>query len=265
MSVSILYCSCYMYRALWAPFRVGLERYWPDRPYPFYLCTDGPLDDIKGQVGDTQVLHSKEPADNTRNYIARVLSYLQSVSTKYVLFWYDDMFLSGPVQTKAVEDAVARMDADPRIKVIKLSSCSSRFTGNIQGAFQEAHPSDSYILNVQPSLLDREFLLEVLREVNLQPNLNGPSDYEVYGTESALKRPYVYLRSLVDLVPVFRDGGVVRAGIVDAEARAFLAREGLSLPTDDRGCIYDSRDPALTATLNPQLKQELRNWYSIVV
>ncbi len=260
--VSILYCSCYMYRALWSPFYMLLNRYWPDCPYPIYLGTDGPLEEIRAQMGDARVLHYDSVADNTKNYIARIISYLESLSTKQVLFWYDDLFLSGPVQTAAVESAVARMNADPQIKIIKLSTRSVPFTGELDGTFQRAQPTDSYILNVQPSLVDREFLIEILREA---PNTNGPSDYEISGTASAQRRPYTYLRSVEDLVPIVRDGGILCSGIIVDEVRPFLEREGITIPTDDRGCIYDSRNPALISTLNPQLKQQLRDRYHISV
>jgi hypothetical protein len=258
-----------MYRALWTPFLTLKARYWPTANVPLYLCTDGPIEGIRAIVGDLPVLHSDVPADNTRNYITRVISYLRSITTPYVVFWYDDMFLSGPVQTEAFANAVRLMETDPRINLIKLSACSYPFTGDIHrtpyGQFQQARSSDSYILNVQPSIVNRSFLLNVLIEVDRVPDKNGPSDYETHGTEIAKRLPGFYLRSLTDILPVFRDGGVVRSGILDADARAFLEREGLSIPTDDRGCIYDSRDPTLTATLNPQLKWELQAWYGISV
>jgi hypothetical protein len=259
-----------MYRSLWVPFFELKERYFNDPSIPVYLGTDGPPDELRALIPSTVTLLSyPEPANNNTNYIQRVLHYLKSISTKYVLFWYDDMFLSGPVDRSALMDAYTLMNTDDRVKLIKLSRHSYPFTGSMHttplGTFQQSSLSDPYVLNVQPTLFDRAFLLRVLEVADTHPTKNGPSDFETHGSDAARGLQFLYLRSVTDIVPIFSDGGVVRSGIVYPEARAFLERERITINTYENHCIYDLTKTSNTETLNPQLKLELREWFSITV
>ncbi len=269
MSISILYCSCYMYRSLWTPFMELKRRYFNNDSIQMYICTDGPLDGIRAKVGDLPILHYHDPANNNTNYITRVISYLRRIDTKYVIFWYDDMFLTAPVDWASFNDALALMEATPQVKLVKLSQCSWPFSGAIlqsgETCFQAASPADPYVMNVQPTLFDREFLLNVMEEVDKNPSKNGPSDFESFGTPIAVGKPFVYLRSMHNTIPVFGDGGVVRGGVVFPEAQAFLDKEGVRIETCERNCIYDIREKANTDTLNQHLKYELGAWFNIHV
>ncbi len=269
MNVSVLYCSCYMYRNLWKPFFESKARYFKNDSIPFYIGTDGPLEAIRELVPGVPILHYSERANNNTNYIDRVISYLESIDTKYVIFWYDDMFLSGDVDWTAFKQAYDLMEQNPGIKLIKLSKCSVKFSGRriatSGGAvFQLATSDDSYIMNVQPTLFDRQFLLDTMKKVNLHDNKNGPSDFETHGTTIAKQSPFLYLRSDQDIIPIFHEGGVVRSGIITPEARAFLQREGLHVPVYENNCIFDLSDQANKDTLNHQLKLEL-TWFNINV
>jgi hypothetical protein len=270
MNVSILYCSCYMYRTLWSPFFQLKERYFNDPSIPVYLGTDGSEEGVRACLPPgVTLLRYPEPANNNTNYITRVRWYLRSIPSKYVVFWYDDMFLSAPVDRDAFAKACALMNTDHRVKLIKLSLHSYPFTGETYstplGTFQRSSSTDPYVLNVQPAVFDREFLLSVLDEVDRVAVKNGPSDFETHGTSVAGRLPYLYLRSTSDILPILNDGGVVRSGIVYPEARAFLDREGIAIQTYGQNCIYDLSDPSNTNTLNPQLKLELREWFRITV
>lgn len=270
MNVSILYCSCFMYRTLWRPFFQLKARYFNDPSIPVYLGTDGSPDEIRDALPEgITLLRYPETANNNTNYISRVRWYLESIPTKYVIFWYDDMFLSAPVDRESFAKAYALMDSDDRVKLVKLSLHSYPFTGETYttalGTFQRASPSDSYVLNVQPTMYDRAFLLAVMNEVDKQVVKNGPSDFETHGTVVAKRFPYIYLRSATDIVPILNDGGVVRSGIVYPEARAFLEREGIAIKTYENNCVYDLSDKSNTDTLNHQLKLELREWFHITV
>jgi hypothetical protein len=267
MSVSIVYCSCYMYRSLWTPFIELKRKYFNNNSIQMYLCTDGPLEEIRAKMGDIPILHYGERANNNTNYMTRVVSYLKRIDTKYVIFWYDDMFLTGMVDWESFNDAHTLMEANPEVKLIKLSECSFPFSGKtIQAGsttFQLATPQDGYIMNVQPTLFDRAFLLDVMEEVDTNPTTNGPSEFETMGTRIAAQKPFIYLRSLKNTIPIFGEGGVVRAGILFPAAQAFLQKEGIDIDLCDKNCIYDTTEKSNTDTLNHQLKLELRELFNI--
>jgi hypothetical protein len=258
-----------MYRSLWTPFMELKRKYFNNDSIQMYLCTDGPLEEIRVKMGDIPILHYGERANNTTNYIKRVISYLKRIDTKYVIFWYDDMFLSGMVDWISFNDAHALMEANHTIKLIKLSECSFPFSGKrIEGVstiFQLATPQDSYIMNVQPTLFDRAFLLDIMEEIDKNPPIDGPSDFETIGTNIAAQKPFIYLRSLKNTIPVFSDGGVVRAGILFPAAQAFLEKEGINIELCDKNCIYDITEKSNTDTLNRHLKLELHDWFNISV
>jgi hypothetical protein len=138
------------------------RRYFNNDSIKMYLCTDGPLEEIRAKMGDIPILHYGELANNNTNYMTRVASYLKRIDTKYVIFWCDDMFLTGPVDWASFSDAHTLMEANPHVKLIKLSECSWPFGGRTIEAgstlFQLATPRDAYIMNVQPTLFDRAFL-----------------------------------------------------------------------------------------------------------
>jgi hypothetical protein len=245
------------------------RRYFNNDSIKMYLCTDGPLEEIRAKMGDIPILHYGELANNNTNYMTRVASYLKRIDTKYVIFWCDDMFLTGPVDWASFSDAHTLMEANPHVKLIKLSECSWPFGGRTIEAgstlFQLATPRDAYIMNVQPTLFDRAFLLDVMEEIDRNSPSNGPSDFESTGTIIAAQKPFIYLRSLKNIVPVFREGGVVRAGILFPAAQEFLQKEGIDIELCDKNCIYDVREKSNTDTLNPHLKIELHEWFHISV
>lgn len=267
MNISIVYVSCFMYRNLWRPFLELKLKYIGDK-IPFYLCTDGPIDEILKITPGVNVLHFDKPANNNTNYITRLIHYLKKVDTKYVLFWYDDMFPTDTVRWPIVEEIYAHMESNPTVKLVKCSIHSSPFRGNTYtigtNVFTQSSPSDGYVMNVQPTVFDRTFLLDVMEEVDRSTVKNGPSDFETIGTEIAIRKGYVYLKSQTDIIPVFGDGGVVRAGILLPEANEFLKNHNIHVETYAKNCIYDVYDKANTDTLNDQLKLELR-WFNIHV
>lgn len=255
-----------MYRKLWVPFLQLKDRYFKNREIPLYLCTDGTKEDIP--EGVESILYN-ERANNNTNYLKRVVYYLRNLKTKYVLFWYDDMFLSGEVDWSSYTDAYNLMEATPNVKLVKLSNCSTNFTGRKllfgKTIFQQSAPHDDYVFNVQPTLFDRAFLLDVLERADKNPDKNGPSDFETIGTNIAKTMPYLYFRSETNIVPVFHEGGVVRSGIVYPDAITFLQKEGIHIELFDKNCIYDLSDSTNTSTLNHQLKWELSTWFQIRV
>lgn len=267
MNLSIVYVSCFMYRNLWTPFLDLKLKYIGDK-VPFYLCTDGPIHEITKIAPGVNVIHFNETANNNTNYITRLLHYLRNIDTKYVLFWYDDMFPTANIRWSLIEKVYAHMEANPNVKLVKCSIHSSPFHGPSYAiddiVLTQASSNDGYVMNVQPTIFDRTFLLNVMEEVDKSKVKNGPSDFETIGTTIAKQKGYIYLRSQTDIVPIFSDGGIVRAGIVVPEAFPFLKNHNLRIETFDKNCIYNIHDKGNTDTLNDQLKLELR-WFNIHV
>jgi hypothetical protein len=99
--------------------------------------------------------------DNTKNYIARIISYLEIPLDEARSFsWYDDLFLSGPVQTAAVR-VRSRTDepSSPRLRSLVVSARSVPFTGELDGTFQRAQPH-GFVYLERPAFSRRSGVLD---------------------------------------------------------------------------------------------------------
>jgi hypothetical protein len=101
-SCSALILSCDRYQDLWRPCLEIHERYWPDCPYPIYLCSDS----VPGGRGRVQSLL----AGPGLSWSDSLRSLLRQVDTPYVLLLLEDFFLTRRVQTDRVERALEALD-----------------------------------------------------------------------------------------------------------------------------------------------------------
>jgi hypothetical protein len=88
------------YRAAWPPFRHGLNKYWPDCPFPVVFLTN----------------HAEAPCGTTvrvgdvNDCYTKLRMGLDRIDTPYVVFMHDDFWIKAPVKTAAILDYIALMD-----------------------------------------------------------------------------------------------------------------------------------------------------------
>jgi hypothetical protein len=100
--VTLLVLSCDKYADLWAPYLSVLDRYWPDRPQPLALVSNGRS---LNRAGVGQILVGPD-----RSWSETLLAALESVTTEYVLLLLDDLFLIAPVDTAKVMANIVWLD-----------------------------------------------------------------------------------------------------------------------------------------------------------
>lgn len=98
--IAVLVVSCDRYSDLWIPFFKCFFKYWPDCPFQVYLGTNHKV------LQDTRV--STIAIGDDRSYSENLWAMLQQVREQWVIFWVDDRFISGPVDTATVTRLVSQ-------------------------------------------------------------------------------------------------------------------------------------------------------------
>lgn len=95
-SVAVLVVSCDKYADLWRPFFDLFFRYWSDCPFPIYLLSNTTSVDIPGVQG---ILVGPDVS-----WSDGLLRALTKIEENYVFMFLEDLFLTGPVDTAAIEE-----------------------------------------------------------------------------------------------------------------------------------------------------------------
>ncbi len=88
--VVVLVLTCDRYSMTWPPFCHGMEKYWPDRPWPMHAITnflDFPCADETIKVGDD------------KGWSSNIIRALEICEAPILLAVHDDFWLTGPVRT----------------------------------------------------------------------------------------------------------------------------------------------------------------------
>ena len=98
-SVAVLVVSCDKYADLWRPFFDLFFHYWSDCPFPVYLLSNSATVDIAGVRG----IHVGPDA----SWSDGLLRALAQIEENYVFLFLEDLLLTEPVDTAAVETVLA--------------------------------------------------------------------------------------------------------------------------------------------------------------
>lgn len=165
--LTILVSSYDVFAATWPPCWHGLQKYWPDRPWPLRFITNH-LDAPCGnpiKVGDDE------------NWTQTTRIALQSVDTPYVFWMHDDCWICGPVDTPALIRWAKLMDTDG-INYIKTAPSHNE---PVDGTAPYGHglvvsPKDyMYRTALGPALWRVAAFLDTLRDGE------SPWSFEVHG------------------------------------------------------------------------------------
>ena len=272
--ISLMYTTCYTYKSLWEPF-LKLKNKYIDNTIPTYFCTDE-IKDYKLNDNNIKVLtygHKSNFGVNG-NYYKRMLYYLHNIDTDYILYFYDDMFPLAKVDMNKLNAFVDIMNTNDNIKIIKLSThsfpCYNGTLVNYNGIdFMKANNAlDSYIMNVQPILIKKDFFIDVIYYCMFNNTIHQNGGMEIYGTEYFKNNDeFICLRIIDDIIVVNDNGGIVRSGVITDETKNMLKeKEDIDIQTYENNMIfkltqdeYDNLGNQLKevyANLNIQIKPE---------
>lgn len=96
--ISFLVVSCDAYNDLWNPFFSCFFKYWPDCPYPIYLASNN------ATYPDERVKMINIGPD--KDYSSNLIDILDKIDTPWVIFWFEDAFISKKVDTFYIMELV---------------------------------------------------------------------------------------------------------------------------------------------------------------
>ena len=159
---------------LWEGFFTALKYQWPDFDMPIVLNTEAKKYSFPGLNIKTLSLYSngKKVA-----WARRLIETLKCIDTEYILFFLDDFWLDGRVDTAFFKKCCQWMHDSPDVAVLSFQSTNGR---NIRDGrfnrFERRPQKGEYRMNCQAALWRREKLISYLR-----PHEN-PWEWELYGS-----------------------------------------------------------------------------------
>lgn len=109
----ILVVSCDKYADCWTPFSDCMRKFWPDCPYPVYLCTES------GEP-ENGAVYSKVFHEQTQIWTARVRKACEKIKESHILVVLEDQWPSLPVSTATVQNILGLMQSQENIGIVYL-------------------------------------------------------------------------------------------------------------------------------------------------
>jgi hypothetical protein len=168
----ILVPSCYNYRDCWKPFCKLLNKYWPKRKFLTILVTDI-YKDVEWE-GDS-IIELKKDLGWCRN-LSTAIRQESLGGVKNILLLQEDFFLSGPVDTEAIDRAIRYLDADPIVGCFRLYPCPGPDSETGEPGIGLVHKDAPYAVSCQAAIWKTDYILRILDQ------FDTPWEFEILGT-----------------------------------------------------------------------------------
>lgn len=100
--VTVLISSFQGYSDAWPGVIHGLNKYWPDCPWPIYLTTDA------GELKDDRI--RLMVVEGGKDWSTGLLNAVRSIQTPYVMYFQEDYWIMAPVDTQKMETYVDHLE-----------------------------------------------------------------------------------------------------------------------------------------------------------
>ena len=224
----ILVVSCDKYADCWTPFSDCMRKFWPDCPYPVYLCTES------GEP-ENGAVYSKVFHEQTQIWTARVRKACEKIKESHILVVLEDQWPSLPVSTATMP----------------LWQQNSHF--------YLLPPETPYRMSVVPAIWDRDFLLTAFHE-----DLSA-WDFERVGSFEKSTYSKTVLVTVDRVFARVCETGAVMQGKWLRGVAAFAKENNLKIDFSKRETL-SSKDlflkdcKSFVYNLNPALIVKIQNW-----
>lgn len=172
--VTIVVNTCDSYADVLGLFFCGLNRFWPDCPYPIVINAEMRKYDYSAGV------HNYFADDGVDDWGKRLCLTLDSIQSEYVLMLYDDFVLNSFVNNDYVSDALNRLRSEEKAVVAYLIDISLPLkSSNGIELFQEIKDRVDFKLNSAPAIWRKKYLM------NYVAPGDTPWAWEVFGSYRA--------------------------------------------------------------------------------
>jgi hypothetical protein len=182
--LTILVSSADTYEDCWDPFFLLFKKFWPDCKFPIVLITEQKDYGFEG-LNLTAAKIGRMPDGNRWPFSDAVIEALKKIETKYILWTLDDLFLTGPVESRKIEDLVRRMSEKDytHIHLTPNARTKRAYLPSSEPDLWTLSSNYRYRLSLLNGLWNRKRFLTYLR-----PGEN-PWQVEIFGSRRACKRP----------------------------------------------------------------------------
>jgi len=258
-----MYLTCNLYSELWLPYLKLIKKYL-EFSFDIYLCTDidiNPdlLKEIKKYNIKILIYGHLSNISSGGNLYKRITYYLNNINNNNIFVNIDDMLPSAIIKEKSINEIVDILNKNDNIKIIKLSTSSEPYTGSIvqynSKKFTMANTlkPDSYIFNVQPFCIKKNFFIDFLSfcELNYKKynikHLNGGLEI-LGGYYFKNNHPnFIALRIVENICSFYGEPyGVVKAGVIYKNSDKILKdRENIDLKLYSKNTIFEVNEDEL--------------------
>ena len=156
----IVIMSCDGYRDVWPPMVASFERFWPDCPFPIYLCSE--MEEFEhSKIGAIKVGRSM-------GWSEMLIEVAGRLTSPNIIYLQEDYILKGPIKTSAIEELLSFYEKNKAayLRLIPFPPPDRLIEGapNV-GVIEKG---SQYRTSLQAAVWDRAILLSIL-----DPRENG--------------------------------------------------------------------------------------------
>ena len=249
----ILVVSCDKYADCWTPFSDCMRKFWPDCPYPVYLCTDSK--NLDQQTIYKRALHGSNP---TWTGLLRLAC--AQIEEPYIFIVLEDHWLGNVVNSFKIEEDLAVLRNNPEVGVIYSDYHATGTTDwRKDSRYHEIPAGTQYRLSAGPSVWRKEFLILACRDDVDAWNFERVKSFspETYA--------YTVLASKESHYPRVDLSGAILRGKWQRFVPSFAAKNSLRIDTKHRP-LMSYKDVFMIGlrsfifNLNPALIVKIQNW-----
>lgn len=204
----VVMISCPAYRDTHAPFFALLEKFWPDREYPFEMVSE---------EGDR------------RNWCASLVHYARQYDEPLMIM-QDDFFLTSPVENLLIEKALEHMK-ERNAGMLRLYPCPGSNLDYGDENFGIVQKGSEYRISCQASLWMPRYLATIASQCTT------PWDFEIRGTQvsDALPDEVLATRRESEPWPINYYCSAIGRGLWNPGALEHCKKHGIPVDTSLRG------------------------------
>lgn len=243
---------------IWEGFFKSLSVQWPEFDLPVAMNTETKSFQYPGF--DIAVLNCRK---KNMPWGQRLIEALKRVDTEYILFFLEDFWLEGPVDTAFFEQCRQWMRENKDVACMSFQwTRGPNIQDNRFDRFERKAPDGDYRINCQAALWRRERLITFIR-----PH-ETPWEFEWWGTIRSKRYPDAIYTQIQGSKPVFEYnlsvGGTVHKGCWNKQVVIPLAEKyNLHIDFSKRGFYEDKVIKPTKRSIPWKIMNRIRIWKSL--
>lgn len=228
----IIIMSCDSYSDVWEPMVYSIEKYWPDCPFPIYMCSE--------EKAFEHLTIKSLKVGRKMGWSEMLIEVLKKLDTPNVIYLQEDYILKGTCDTSAIEKILAfyQQQNASYLRLIPFPSPDAIINEELNiGVLKKG---SQYRTSLQAAVWNREILLSLL-----DPSENGwQFERDSVARSNQINQPFYSLGVNSDepnknlhQYPLNYYSTAILQGKWQKEGVKMLRKAGIPIDTAKRGCL----------------------------